>query len=487
MVHAGSGGHGCVSFLREKYIEEGPANGGDGGSGGNIFVQTVQGLNSLHKLSRRGVLRASRGRNGRGKSQGGKRGKDILIQVPVGTVIREIDRYDPVAEMEKRTVQGERLGLEMEEQEEVVMDEEEEEMIMRSPVVHHRDRWVLHPASKPSDFLMTTFPSLPVRRQNIASIEPKAPIHLDLSEPMEKPMLLAAGAIGGLGNPHFSSRGNARPRFASKGEGGMRLELEFELKLLGDVGLVGKPNAGKSTLLRSLTNSRTRVGHWEFTTLSPSIGTVVIDNHKGRPLIESKTPRTNFTIADIPGLIRDAHLDRGLGLGFLRHIERARILAFVVDLGADDPVEGLKDLWNELGQYQRMRDMQRAWDDNARRGGDDDDGYDNGFPKSNAVHVSFADPQLGSKASLPPLELPPVYTKPWFVVATKADLPETQSKFRELLDYLPRLERGLVPHPGGYEEEAWKKKIHVIPVSAVRGEGVNRIPKVVVDLLDDEN
>ncbi|RJE16825.1 GTP-Binding protein, partial [Aspergillus sclerotialis] len=105
----------------------------------------------------------------------------------------------------------------------------------------------------------------------------------------------------------------------------MRLDLEFELKLLADVGLVGKPNAGKSTLLRSLTNSRTRIGNWEFTTLTPSIGTVVIDNHTGRPLVESKgkAPRSSFTIADIPGLIEDAHLDRGLGLGFLRHVERA--------------------------------------------------------------------------------------------------------------------------------------------------------------------
>ena len=474
VVHAGSGGHGCVSFLREKYLAEGPPNGGDGGSGGNIFIETVDGLNSLHKLARRGILRASRGRNGRGKTQGGKKGTDVLIQVPVGTVVREIDRYDPVVEMERSLDEEERLGLELYEEEEEEEEEEGEGKPEDSrPSAIQRDRWVLYPGSKPSDFLMTTFPPLPVRRQNIAALEPKAPVYLDLSKPTEKPILLAAGAIGGFGNPHFVSRINPRPKFASKGEGGMMLELEFELKLLADVGLVGKPNAGKSTLLRSLTNSRTRIGHWEFTTLSPSIGTVVIDNHTGRPLIESKTSRTNFTIADIPGLIEDAHLDRGLGLGFLRHIERARILAFVVDLGADDPVEGLKILWNELGQYQQMRDVEQAFSENARQ--------EEQRLASDVIHVNFSQKNL-----LPPLELPSVYTKPWFVVATKADVPETEARFRELQNYLSLLERGLVPHPGGGDEKAWNKKIHVVPVSAINREGVNRIPKLVMALLDDE-
>ena len=472
VVHAGSGGHGCVSFLREKFIEEGPANGGDGGSGGSIFIQAVEGLNSLHKLARRGTLRASRGRNGRGKTQGGKRGTDVLIQVPVGTVVREIDRYDPVVEME-RTILEER---------EMELDEDGDPLGDLTPQIH-RDRFVLYPGSKPSDFLMTNFPRLAVRRQNIAALEPKAPIYLDLSQPMDKPMLLAAGAIGGLGNPHFVRATEPKPKFASKGEGGMRLDLDLELKLLADVGLVGKPNAGKSTLLRSLTNSRTRIGHWEFTTLSPSIGTVVIDNHTGRPLIESKSkiPRTNFTIADIPGLIEDAHLDRGLGLGFLRHIERARSLAFVVDLSTDDPVEGLKVLWNELGQYQRIRDVEVAFNSN-------DSFHQNNGPDSYEEHVSFGDPQNSpshSKGLLPPLVLPSVHTKPWLVIATKADKSETQGKFKELQNYISNLEHGLVPHPGG-NEDSWRKKIHVVPVSAMRGEGVNRIPKLIVGLLDEE-
>jgi GTP-binding protein len=133
--------------------------------------------------------------------------------------------------------------------------------------------------------------------------------------------------MGGLGNPHFVTKSITRPKYGTKGDGGMKVEIQLELKLLADVGLVGLPNAGKSTLLRAVTNSRTRIGNWAFTTLQLNIGTVVLDNHKGRPLVptsESKSGaprRTNFTIADTPSLIEDAHLDRSLGLGFLRHIE----------------------------------------------------------------------------------------------------------------------------------------------------------------------
>lgn len=475
-MYAGSGGNGCVSFLREKYIEEGPANGGDGGSGGSIYIQAVENMTSLHKLARRGVIRAEKGKNGRGKSKGGKRGEDVLIQVPVGTVVREISRYDPVAEEEKNR------EMQRSSQAEDEMDE------MGLPSIRH-DRWVLYPGANPSDFLTTVFPDNPPRRQQIASLEPKAPIYLDLSEPMDKPRLLAAGAVGGLGNPHFASRTIPKPNFASRGEGGVRLELEFELKLLADVGLVGKPNAGKSTLLRSLTNSRTRIGDWEFTTLSPSIGTVVIDDYKGRPLVKSKSKRTKFTIADIPGLIEDAHLDRGLGLGFLRHIERAGILAFVVDLSAGDPVRGLNNLWHELREYQRVRDTELASED------EDTTSFDlstYGLPELDAerqelrasmsmdgpVNVSF-----GPKEPLPSLELPPIHTKPWFVVATKADLPETQERFKVLREYLSGIEKGDIEHPCG-QQDGWKEKLVTVPVSAKRGEGVSRIPKLVMEFLD---
>lgn len=477
-LYTGSGGNGCVSFLREKYIEEGPPNGGDGGSGGSVYIQAIENMTSLHKLARSGVIRAERGKNGRGKSKGGRRGEDVLIQVPVGTVVREISRYDPVAVEE----QHRKMAKNREK------DEETEEMNeMGLPSIRH-DRWVLYPGANPSDFLTTQFPDNPPRRPQIAALEPKVPIHLDLSRPMDKPILLAAGAVGGWGNHYFATGALSKPTFAAKGEGGTRLDLEFELKLLADVGLVGKPNAGKSTLLRSLTNSRTRIGDWEFTTLSPSIGTVVIDDYKGRPMIETtfKSKRTNFTIADIPGLIEDAHLDRGLGLGFLRHIERARILAFVIDLSAEDPVQSLKNLWHELHEYQQVREAELVSEK------DNLDLSSSGLPELDEERQGLQEPSsldgpvnvtFGSENSLPSLKLPPVHTKPWFVVATKADLPETQERFKALQEYVSAVEKGEAEHPSGYQD-GWNGKLEAIPVSAMRAEGVKRIPKLVMKFLD---
>jgi GTP-binding protein len=475
-IYAGSGGNGCVSFLREKYIEEGPPNGGDGGSGGSIYIQAVEGITSLHKLARRGVIKAGRGKNGQGKSKGGRRGEDVLLQVPVGTVVREVERYDPVAEELKELKRRKAPAADVDELDEIGL-----------PSIRH-DRWVLYPGSNPSDYLTTAFPRNPPRRQHIAAMEPKAPIYLDLSKPMDKPILLAAGGVGGLGNPHWVSRSITRPKFASRGEGGMRLELEFELKLLADVGLVGKPNAGKSTLLRSLTNSRTRIGNWEFTTLSPSIGTVVIDDNKGRPLVEAKgkARRTNFTIADIPGLIEGAHLDRGLGLGFLRHIERAGILAFVVDLSAGDPVQSLQKLWHELSEYERIRNTEPIFeseDEWQPTGGLPELSSQNAADDLDSPWNRPMDMPDSTKGQLPSLELPPIHTKPWFVVATKADLPETQDRFKTLQGYLAAVQNGAVDHPGGYPD-GWKAKVCAVPVSAIRGEGVSRIPKLVVELLD---
>lgn len=474
-VYAGSGGDGCVSFAREKYIEEGPPNGGDGGSGGSIYIQAVEGLTSLHKLARRGVIKAGKGRNGQGKSKGGKRGDDVLIQVPVGTVVREINRYDPVAEEESRMLEA------------TTTPDEEDGVPELRPV--RRDRWVLYPGSKSSDFLTTTFPKSSPRRPHLAAMEPEAPIYLDLSNHMDRPRLLAAGAVGGFGNPHFVTRSSGRPRFASRGERGKMLELELELKLLADVGLVGKPNAGKSTLLRSLTNSRTRVGNWEFTTLSPNIGTVVLDNHKGRPIVESrqKGRPTNFTIADIPGLVKDAHLDRGLGLGFLRHIERARILAFVVNLDNEDPVQALKNLWHELDAYEKLRSFENGGESNE---------IIHGLPELDAErlkHRAFASSTAPNHMlleavprSLPPIKLPLIHTKRWFVVATKADLENTKEKFEDLRRYLLDVETGILEHPGGHKN-GWTQNVPAIPVSAIRREGVDRIPQLVVDFLDQES
>jgi GTP-binding protein len=413
-----------------------------------------------------------------GSSRGGQRGEDICIEVPVGTVVREVERYDPVTE------------------EEEAWWEEEKKKKRKNKAVNadwdttRKGKWLLYAGAKPWTVFAEEVPDLPrPRRSNLAALMPQTPIKLDLDEPMERPMLLAAGAMGGFGNPHFVSRDIARPKFATKGDRGMSITLHLELKLLADVGLVGLPNAGKSTLLRALSNSRTRVGNWAFTTLQPNIGTVVLDDYKNRPTLRRMTRkgdyRTNFTIADIPGLIEDAHLNKGLGLDFLRHVERAAVLAFVIDLNTGDAVQALRALWKEVAEYEALRGRQVDLESETK--------IIEWTPISDTISpMQKADggqneselPQPKKSREIPALNLPPMSSKPWFVVATKADLPETQTNFAALQSYLQSVEQGLLEHPSGMQH-AWKGRIDALPVSAIRGEGVERIPGLVLDLLNE--
>ncbi|KAI1210815.1 GTP-binding protein Obg/CgtA [Annulohypoxylon truncatum] len=526
-VHAGSGGHGCISFLREAFLEEGPANGGDGGHGGNIYVQAVHGETSLHKLARRRVLRAGRGKTGQGGSRGGARGDDLVIQVPVGTVVRELARIDPVVderlrfrearaaerEYERLVRETEAKNAEMEGLEGAIFTE-----LPEAPDHPRLEKFILYPGISHTERRALTLPRLP-RRERLY-VQPDAPIHLDLSTPTPRPILIAAGGIGGLGNPHFVSKDRPRPLFATKGERAVTMQLELELKLLADVGLVGLPNAGKSTLLRALTNSRARVGNWAFTTLQPNIGTVVLDNHKGRPMpvpkpskppphsvihdaqygsvvlsrqpdhysldAPSPEPRTRFTVADIPGLIEGAHLDRGLGVAFLRHVERAGVLAFVIDLSAGDAVEALKALWIEVGLYARMREEEEK----EREIGDriDWEGDGSSRPPKNSARMNYGGQMI--VADLPEADTGGegglhIAAKPWFVVATKGDLPGTEDNYARLKEYLDAVTDRREPHPSGVEG-AWIEDCAAIPVSAIHGQGVDRIIHWTVGLLDGE-
>lgn len=489
-IHAGSGGNGCVAFFRDAYVPDGPPNGGDGGAGGSIWIQAVPGHTSLHKIARRGTIKAGRGIGGQGKSQNGRKGEDVCIQVPVGTVIREVWRSDPVAEEEQR--RREIDGMDPEQQEQTLELQEK---------LGVRNRWIMYPGAMGNEAraISESLPGpLRPRRSHLSVLQPAGPISLDLDKPMEAPMLLAAGAAGGMGNPHFATKGLPKPKFASKGELGIRIKFELELKLLADVGLVGLPNAGKSTLLRAISNSRTRVGDWAFTTLEPTIGTVVLDTNIGRPLvrsgIEGQGPRQNFTVADIPGLIEDAHLDKGLGLGFLRHIERARILAFVVDLSAGDAVTAIQSLWREVGEYENLRNVEVAEESESRIVEWDTFGSGGGSPGSSSQRPAATSTPVDEEGSemimfpepsrtLEPLKLPPISAKPWYVIATKADQENTQHEFTKLKAYIEAVESGHEAHPSGMKN-AWRSRLAAIPVSAINGEGTDRIAQWTAGLLD---
>ena len=260
------------------------------------------------------------------------------------------------------------------------------------------------------------------------------------------------------------------------------MRVELELKLLADVGLVGLPNAGKSTLVRAMTNSRARVGSWAFTTLQPNIGTVVLDKYSGRPLTspragETAERRTRFTVADIPGLIEGAHLDRGLGIAFLRHVERAGVLAFVVDLQNGNAVEAVKSLWREVGLYAQMR-AEEEEDRQAESRVDWD--LTSTTPNRGPVNLGAYAADVAETEVFPAMR---IAGKPWFVVATKADLPGTQDNYRQLKAYVDGITEAQVPHPSGLED-AWTKNVTAIPVSAINNQGVDRIVNWIVRLLE---
>ena len=469
-VSAGSGGHGCVSFLREKYVPNGPPNGGSGGWGGSVYIQAVYGETSLHKLGRQGVVKAGDGANGRGSSLTGRKGDDVVIQVPVGTVVREISRWDPN--------DGE-------------------------PEAGHgvEDFWLHYPQSQKDNIQNPHFETAeyPAHHHKSSSqllkmTHPKR-VYLDLDTPTQAPILLVPGSPGGLGNTHFITAKLRRPKFATKGNKGAGMKLQLELKVLADVGLVGLPNAGKSSFLRAVSGRKARVGEWEFTTLTPNIGTIVMDERElalsgdaGKAHLQ---PR--FTIADIPGLIADAHMNKGLGHGFLRHVERARVLAFVLDLSRHDPMADLEALWAEVIAYERGEDNLEGKGMMAEMGGDyvgEEEEEEEELDPELETHkprrqemVTFPGAARLFEASFEMDEEPELgeatrkrekmSTKPWFVIANKADLEGTEEKFWALKKHLEeKSARGKN-----------KKEIGLVPISAMREEGVDRAVDLMKGLL----
>jgi len=261
-VKAGDGGNGCVSFRREKYVPKGGPDGGDGGKGGSVYFQAAQDLNTLIDFAGKHHWRARNGRPGSGKNKHGADGKDLIIKVPVGTLI-----YD--AEL---------------------------------------------------DLMLK-----------------------DLNKPGLK-VCICRGGRGGKGNKAFATATNQAPRTTTPGKKGQERNIRLELKLIGDVGLVGMPNAGKSTLISRCSAARPKIADYPFTTLEPVLGIVELTDFR------------RFVLADIPGLIEGSHNGAGLGFEFLRHIERTTIIAHILDIMPTDgsnPIKNYRAIRSELAQYSK--------------------------------------------------------------------------------------------------------------------------------------
>jgi GTP-binding protein len=270
-IYAGDGGNGVATFRREKYEPMGGPSGGDGGRGGSVFFEADQNLNTLVDYRYTRTLKAQRGENGRSAECYGAKGDDLILKVPVGTVISDKATGESYADLS-----------------------------------HHGDR-----------------------------------------------ALLAKGGKGGLGNIHFKSSINRAPRQCTKGEPGEEFELYLELKVLADVGLLGMPNAGKSTFIRSVSAAKPKVADYPFTTLHPNLGVVRVGENQ------------SFVIADIPGLIEGASEGAGLGHQFLRHLARTTLLLHLVDIAPFDPVinpvDEARAIVNELKKYDELLYQKPRW------------------------------------------------------------------------------------------------------------------------------
>ncbi|CDO96134.1 unnamed protein product [Kluyveromyces dobzhanskii CBS 2104] len=351
---SGNGGEGCVSFFRDKGRAIGPPDGGDGGSGGSVYVQAVKGINSLSKLQTTYI--ADNGSNGSADQSDGSKGKDLMITVPVGTVVTWCLDPKVVREHVEKKVKergGGSLRKLLDTSNIILnctgrfeMDQRPSHIQMFRQSYEPGTGWIFKGKDDEYHFSKEWFQEL---SKNVTEYDhdlsqtelesDRFPLYgLDLSKPTEKPICLLKGGKGGLGNMHFLTNLIRNPRFCKEGRSGLEQYLMFELKSIADLGLVGLPNAGKSTILNRISNATPRVGHWEFTTLHPTIGTISLGI--GKP---------SFTVADIPGIIKDASLDKGMGLNFLRHIERSKGWVFVISLEKDDPCQDLNTLIEEVG------------------------------------------------------------------------------------------------------------------------------------------
>ncbi|OMJ09536.1 GTPase Obg [Smittium culicis] len=374
-VHGGSGGSGCVCFQRERHLPRGPPNGGNGGAGGNVIFVADINESSLYSIPTK--VSAQSGTRGKGKDMNGIRGKDTIVRVPVGTIVREIappnyeflTGYDSNSFFSNKKSKDKRSNIKnrtkseisSEGKESLTENENSDNYFGESkkkPFESALEKLHYEIESERKEVLKITslynfYPSKVIRDEStdiqnlpeeylsyLHELSNQTPIQFDFDEDKQS-LIVARGGFGGYGNPHFASSTNRSPYMALNGLPGQMRFLELELKTIADVGLVGLPNVGKSTFISAVSNASPRIANYPFTTLNPYIGTITLDNYK------------KLTIADIPGIIKDAHLNKGLGLSFLRHIERSNILAYVVDLSLPDPWTQLYTLRSELEFYKK--------------------------------------------------------------------------------------------------------------------------------------
>jgi GTP-binding protein len=290
-LKAGKGGDGAVSFRHEIYIPKGGPDGGDGGKGGSIIFRADKDTNTLLAFRFTPILTAEDGKNGSGTRSAGRSGKDLIVEVPIGTCV-----YRTVSNQESS---------------EIIRDNGSE--IASEPRNDGRER------SGSKKILIA-----------------------DLTRDGQE-AIIAKGGDGGFGNAHFKSSTRQAPIIAEVGEPGDEFEAELELKLLADVGLVGLPNAGKSTFLSVVSNAKPEIADYPFTTITPNLGVATIDN-------------TDILIADIPGLIEGAAEGKGLGHAFLRHVERTPVILHLIDIYNDDAGEAYNTIRKELEKYSDLKD-----------------------------------------------------------------------------------------------------------------------------------
>jgi GTP-binding protein len=356
-AQAGNGGRGCVSFRREKFVPKGGPDGGDGGRGGDIILKADTHVDNLSNLFYEPIIKAKSGGHGMGKKMYGRAAPAKIVKVPIGTVVW------PAETIEKSTASP----------------------VIPSGVEEPRDIALSVSPPDPSTSLRMT--------NDLSTSSDRAPL-ADLTRDGQEFVLARSGA-GGKGNVHFKSSRNRAPRQYTEGEEGEQGHFLLELRTIADGGLVGYPNAGKSTLLRKISAARPKVAPYPFTTLHPIVGVVEFPGYR------------RATIADIPGLIEGAHRNIGLGHDFLRHVTRCRILLFVVDVAGSEgrnPIEDLQNLRREIDLY---------------------------------------DPLLSQR--------------PWFIIANKMDLPKAPENLQALRKRF--------------------RSIAVVPVSAMKGEGIEALKK----------